>query len=61
MNNKIFFLYSYNTPPYSYYYYTAAVFAVCRYIARPPSLATAFVGYTRLCTAAVPGTINNVP
>ena len=33
---KIIFLYS-NTPPYSYYY--TAVFTVCTYIVRPPSLA----------------------
>ena len=49
----------------TYYYNTDAVFAVCTYIARPPSLASrrspvaAFVGYTRLYTAAVRGTINN--
>ena len=49
------------------YYTTAAVFAVCTYIARPPSLArrrlpaAAFVGYTRIYTAAVSGSINTVP
>ena len=52
---------------YTTYYYTAAVFAVCTYIARPRSFArrrspaAAFVGYTLLYTAAVPGTIDTVP
>ena len=51
-----------------YYYYTAAaVFAVCTYIARPPSLtrrpapANACVDYTRIYTVAVPAYINTVP
>ena len=50
-----------------YCYTTAAVFAVCTYITHPPSLArrrppaAAFVGYTRVYTAAVPGSINTVP
>ena len=46
----------------THYYYTAAVFAVCTHtsLAGRRSLATAFVGYTRLYTAAVSGSINTV-
>ena len=51
----------------TYHYNSDAVFAVCTYIARPPSLAsrrspaTTVVGYTRLYTASVPCAINTVP
>ena len=66
MNKERTFVYSYNTPTYSYYYYTAAVFCCVHIhrspaVARPPPLFVVLHGYTQQQQYQVGTIINTVP